>query len=140
MKKLTPFFIVCLFIISTAFQCEDDDGPGPIDDRLEASWDMTSYISFGPSLPEFQPGDVVWTFDFATDTLTVENNLQDEYPYLPPSGTYLFSLSAGNLLSIAGMSPEAYRYAIENNVLTLEHLDDPQIADDELVITFDGSE
>ncbi len=132
MKKIA--LILLLSILLTSTTC-DGELPDQFDHSLGGAWNMTGYVFFGPSVPNLQPGDVIWEFETGIQLLTIENNVSDVYPYLPESGTHTFSIT-GDTVIIEGLGLESYTFEVDGDMLTLVYQDDPQIADDELGILF----
>ncbi|MDC8004950.1 hypothetical protein POV27_12885 [Aureisphaera galaxeae] len=132
MKKIL-LFLLCTVVLS----CDTSDDRPETDNSILDSWDMQSYIFFGPEPPELEEGDVIWSFSQVTNTLTIVNNVESDYPYLPESGTYSVTVLPDNVVIIEGLPwGNVYEYEVVGNELFLNFRDDPQIADDELSIVF----
>ena len=133
MKKII-LFLFCAVLLS----CNNDDDNTTTDTSLLESWDMQSYVFFGPQPPSFESGDVTWSFSNISGNLTIVNNLEEEYPYLPETGVYEVTILPDNIVVIEGLPwGNVYNYEIMDNQLFLNFQDDPQISDDELSMTFE---
>lgn len=112
------------FLLITAFSalfasCSDDDannsGAG-----LNGSWAMTSYLAFMDEVPTIEHGDVVYDFDLKAKTLTIENNVDETYPYLGDDGIYPISIS-GNIITVdMGDYTSNNKYRFDNGELIIE--------------------
>lgn len=82
---------------------------------------MDTYAAYMPEIPQLEPGDVTWQIDPATETLTVQNNVEEEYPYLLRSGTYEINLE-GELFTIYNLEEDfdaEYKYRFEDEKFRL---------------------
>ena len=108
--------------------CSDDDNG--VNQKVHGDWNMETYAAYMPELSQLEEGDVIWSIDLPTNTLYVENHVDEEYPVLLDSGTYELKL-AGNLLTIYNYE-EGYdrelKYRFEGDKLRLLEAD-PNIAD-----------
>ena len=117
MKKL-----VLLFGLLPLISCSDDDGNQQTS-IFNGNWEMKSYAAYMPSTPELESGDVVWKIN--NGSLTVVNNVEDEYPYLILSGTYSISQGNATLTTNAGAgSTEWDAVLVNENELKLS--DNPE--------------
>lgn len=66
----------------------DDDSNGDFRNDLNGNWEMTSYFSFLPTLPDIADGDIIWTIDVDNNLLFITNAIASEYPYLLVLGNY----------------------------------------------------
>lgn len=115
MKKILILTLFSLLFIS----CDEDLAKTPVTDAsLTGSWNLYSYVAFMDALPVLENGDITWTFN-SNNTVTVTNTVEEEYPYMLPSGTYDVSLEEG-ILSIEGTG--SYNYDIDGNQLTMTHV------------------
>lgn len=88
MKKLLMFS--CMLILTVS--CSDDDAE-TTGAALEGAWTMTDYFNSTGTLPVLEYEDVVYTFNLKDKTLTIENNVQEEFPQYGTSGTYPLAIS-----------------------------------------------
>lgn len=114
MRKL----LILLLFSSLFLSCnEDDDALPPVNTALNGSWNMETYVAFMAELPELNDGDITWTFN-SNNTVTVVNNVEEQYPYMMGSGVYSFTIE-GNLVTL--LNDEPYQYTINGTELTLAH-------------------
>ena len=83
MKKILLIAAVSGFLTSCSSDDANNSGAG-----LNGSWAMTSYLAFMDEIPTIEHGDVVYDFDLKAKTLTIENNVDETYPYLGDDGIY----------------------------------------------------
>lgn len=126
MKKL--LIIVALFSIVSS--CSKDEVQ---DERLSGEWYLTDAYCFCGFDPEVDFKDFTLNFDNSKQTVSI-GNPADTYFFIAEDGAYRYQLSNDRIL-FNGVTTE-YIYTIENDVLTLDKIDDPQIADDELTLVF----
>ncbi len=125
-----------LCIVMLSYNNDDDNGPITVT-TLDGDWDMTSYSFFGPQPPNLESGDVIWNFNNAQREVTIENNVSATYPYLPESGTYNFTTLSNSVIIIEDLSwGDNYNFEFVDDKLNLSYQDNPEIADDELFISF----
>eukprot|EP00179_Madagascaria_erythrocladioides_P031637 CAMPEP_0198354472 /NCGR_PEP_ID=MMETSP1450-20131203/115475_1 /TAXON_ID=753684 ORGANISM="Madagascaria erythrocladiodes, Strain CCMP3234" /NCGR_SAMPLE_ID=MMETSP1450 /ASSEMBLY_ACC=CAM_ASM_001115 /LENGTH=136 /DNA_ID=CAMNT_0044060741 /DNA_START=33 /DNA_END=443 /DNA_ORIENTATION=- len=134
MKKIF-LFLFCAVILS----CNNDDDNGPVTDAaLLENWDMRAYVFFGPEPPNLENGDVTWSFSAVSGTVAIVNNVEEDYPYLPESGVYPYTILPDNIVVVEGLPwGNVYNYEIVGEELFMSFRDDPQIADDELSMVFE---
>lgn len=113
MKNLFTLLVITVLTIS----CSGDDNPNS---NLNGKWNMVSYVAFMPSIPELNEGDIVWTF--SENRLVIENNVEEQYPYLLTSGSYTIEYDTEHLY-LEGIE---WDYEINNNELTIIDLWDSQ--------------
>lgn len=101
-----------MLVSSMLVSCSDDDSP-QINPELNKTWEMISYVAFMPEIPEINEGDILWTIDIYNKKLTVENNIQEQYPYMTPSGTYEIEITYNTITT----SFFEYDYNIQDNTL-----------------------
>ena len=108
--------------------CSDDDTPQIQDTGLNGSWTLTNVICFCgfPDPPGFEQTQL--NFDLANAQIRVDRS-GTGLEYFRPVGTYNF-LGTDNTITLE--DGRAYTYTIEGNVLRLDFVDEPQIADDEI--------
>ncbi|MBX2827621.1 MAG: hypothetical protein KTR22_05635 [Flavobacteriaceae bacterium] len=130
--------IMLLLMCAVVISCNNDDDTVSVDTNLLEQWEMQSYIFFGPQPPTLEEGDVTWSFSNISGNLTIVNNVETEYEYLPESGVYEVTILPDNVVIIEGLPwGNVYNYEIMDNQLFLNFQDDPQISDDELSMTFE---
>ncbi len=126
MKKL--LIIITLITIFTSCSKEEIK-----DERLNGEWYLTDAYCFCGFDPEVDIKDFTLNFDNSKQAVSI-GNPPDTYYFIAENGTYTYVLTDSEI-SFKGV-PTEYKYSIENNVLTLDKIDDPQIADDELTLVF----
>ncbi len=123
MKRIATLFFVTLFIIACS-----KDNDDVVNVELEGQWeltDVTCFCFFGEN-PNFEAHKI----RFEGSRLEVTNT--GEYEFLTDAaGTYSVD---GNLITFSNSAQ--YRYAINDNLLTLTFVDDPLISDDEIVLEY----
>ncbi len=124
-------FIVLLIAIFLSACSNSDDNP-KIDAELSGTWMLTNISCFCGFDPETNFNDFTLQFKNSENSVIVQNPRED-YFYIAKSGTYNFTLSNG-ILKINGS--DDFKYIIEGDELILTRVDDPQIADDELDLTY----
>lgn len=126
MKKI----VTLLFLTSIVFSCsnENKDDTDVTLTALEGTWILTNvscFCSFGEN-PDFSGHKLT----FEGNNLKVENSGQFEF-LIDAEG--IFSLQ-GDLITLKnGLQ---YTYVLKNDELALSFVDNPQIADDEILLTY----
>lgn len=123
MKKI----IASLVLVALITSCTKDEDKN-FDDSLQGKWVLTNvicYCAFGDD-PDFSGH----TLTFDVSNLKVENT--GEFDFLS-SATGEYSLK-GNVITFD--SGRQFRYSIQSNMLELIFVDNPIIADDELVLEY----
>lgn len=69
-----------------------------------------------------------------SENLIQLNNPTESYFYIAESGRYKYHLE-GNIIKIEGVE-DSYKYEVKGTTLILTRIDNPLIADDELVLTY----
>ena len=120
-------YIVLLFALLIV-ACSDDDTPQIQSTGLNGSWTLTNVICFCgfPDPPAFEQTQL--TIDVANGEIQVDRTGMG-LEYFRPVGTYTF---VGTENTITLDDGRAYTYTIEGNVLRLDFVDEPQLADDEI--------
>lgn len=72
-------------------------------------------------------------FDDSGNTLHLDNPTEAYY-YIAETGAYKYDLE-GDIIKLSGLN-NTFKFKTEGNKLVLTLIDDPQIADDELVLTY----
>ncbi len=126
MKKLI-FSLCIIFSVS----CSTDDNKSE-ESQLTGEWfliDAACYCGFDDAI---DLKDFLLQFDGQENRVHFDNPT-DSYFYIAKSGTYKFELDE-NILYIEGAEP--YTFEIKGSNLILTRIDDPRIADDELVLSY----
>ncbi len=123
-------FILFLLVAVTLSCSADDEG---IEDRqLTGEYYLIEVDCFCGFDEAIDLADFKVNFQGATNKVSFENPT-DSYFYLAESGTYDDALDE-NILLVEGAEP--YTFEIKGDKLILTRIDDPTIADDELVLTY----
>lgn len=128
MKRILVLLLVCCFI-----SCSDDDTVGGFDVELNGSWTLTNVSCFCgfPEDVDFSSTQV--TFVERTNELLVA--VDDEgAPYFKPQDLYAYS-GSGNTINFDDGS--SFTFEIDEDILQLIFIDNPNIADDEISFTFE---
>ncbi len=126
MKKL----LIVVTLITIFSSCSKEEIK---DERLTGDWYLTDAYCFCGFDPEVDFNDFTLNFDNSKQSVSI-GNPPDTYYFIADNGSYNYQLS-DNKISFNGV-PTDYNYSIEGDVLTLDKIDDPQIADDELTLVF----
>jgi len=122
--------VTLLFLTSIVFSCsnENKDDTDVTLTALEGTWILTNvscFCSFGEN-PDFSGHKLT----FEGNNLKVENSGQFEF-LIDAEG--IFSLQ-GDLITLK--NGLRYTYVLKNDELALSFVDNPQIADDEILLTY----
>lgn len=128
MKRI---LILVLSAISLS-ACSNNDDTLKNDSELSGSWMLTNISCFCGFDAETNINDFTLQIRDAEKKITVQNPRED-YFYIANSGTYTYSLN-GDILRINGS--DDFNYKIDGDILLLSRIDNPQIADDELDLTY----
>lgn len=86
-------FLLCLAL--TVMGCSNDDDANQNDNpqqSLKGSWTMVNIFGgFAGIDDDYEPGEIVWAFDEETNTLTVDNSVENDETIIASgfdSGTY----------------------------------------------------
>jgi hypothetical protein len=127
MKKL----VFCLLFVGMLFSCEDSDDNTTTLTELNGKWELqnVSCYCFFPDDFDFSQHKI----DFNSDDriLTVENS--SETFFISGSGSYDF-LIENNKISIKDIGE--FTFEIKGDLLVLSFVDNPDIADDEITLTY----
>jgi len=126
MKKL--LFLVLSIALFTS--CTKDEVK---DEQLSGEWYLTNAYCFCLPESEIDINEFTLSFGNSNQQVTIGNPAATYY-YIAEDGTYKYNLDNRHI-SFEGISP-GFTYSIENDILTLVKIDDPQIADDELTLVF----
>ena len=116
-----------LFLLIFVFACSDDDGAEVIDIALNGQWILTNVSCFCvfPDPVDFD----LTTLDFVAERNIVTVSHGGDSSYFREEGTYLYSIEGNRIIMDDGRS---YDYEISENTLSLQFVDEPNIADDEI--------
>lgn len=124
MNRITTIFLAALFLVSCT---KDTDDVVHVD--LEGKWTLTSascFCAFDPNT-DFSANKIT----FKGSTLVINN--AEDMAFLGNSGNYTYTVE-GNLISLP--NGRQYRYSIKGSTLTLTFVDNPDVADDELSLSY----
>ncbi|WP_299486637.1 hypothetical protein [uncultured Allomuricauda sp.] len=122
MKKIS-FLLRALILIFVAACSSDDNIVNP---ELDEQWilnDVACFCFFGDDF-DFSAHTI--TFNTSGGTVTISNSADSSF--IAASGTYSYT-DNGSVIEIEG---RRYTYEITGNTLTLNFVDNPNIADDEV--------
>ena len=124
MKRILVLLFVCCFL-----SCSDDDNG--FDIELNGTWTLTNVSCFCgfPDPPGFENTQV--TFVDVTNEVIVLN--EESEVYFRENGVYSYTGSENTIVLEDG---RAYNFEINEDVLLLVFVDEPNIADDEISYTF----
>ena len=126
MRKITT---ILLFAILT-FSCStDNQDEGVVNVDLEGSWVLENVSCFCFFEPNMDFG--THSISFSGSKLTVVN--EGDNIFLTENGDYTYTVE-GNLITLPNGAQ--YRYQQEGEELLLSFVDEPQIADDEVSLTY----
>lgn len=134
----TKILLLCLMLTLTS--CSSDDNPIQINDpeNLDGSWTIVNIFGGLAGIDDdYEPGQIIWSFDEENETLTVDNSVEDEDVITSglPSGTYdyyieteegtnylfvddynfaHFSISADTLLIDQGVASDGFLFTLKS--------------------------
>ncbi|MBT8308283.1 MAG: hypothetical protein KJN85_15195 [Maribacter sp.] len=126
MKKLFTILFITLMFISCS--SDDNDNLDTTPTPLEGKWILTNvfcFCSFGEN-PDFSGHKLT----FEGNNLKVENT--GEFDFLADAEG-IFSLQGDVITFKNGIQ---YTYALKTDVMAISFIDNPQIADDEILLTY----
>ncbi len=127
MKKL----VFCLLFVGVVFSCEnsDDSTPTPID--LNGKWELqsASCFCFYPEDFDFSAHKIIFEND--EGTLTIENST--ETFFITGSGSYDFQIQDNKVII---NNTWEFTFEIKGDSLIMSFVDNPEIADDEVTLTY----
>lgn len=129
MKKIGILLLSFIFISA----CSNNDDNPQIDGNLSGTWMLTSVSCFCIDEPESKLNEYSINFKTSQNTIDIQNPNGESF-YIAENGSYNYNI-ANNKISLDGVFT-SFNYSIKNNILTLEKIDNPQIADDELILVF----
>ena len=125
---------ILILVLSAVFlsACSNSDDNPKIDSELSGTWMLTNISCFCGFDPETNFNDFSLNFYNSGNSVIVQNPRED-YFYIANSGTYNYTLT-DDTLKINGS--DDFKYIVDGDILILTRVDDPQIADDELDLTY----
>lgn len=127
MKKL----VFCVLFVGILFSCEKSEDNTATLEELNGTWELQSVncFCFFPDGFDFSGHKI----DFNNDegTLTIENSA--ETLFITASGSYNFQVE--NKMIIIKDTWE-FTFEINGDTLVLSNVDDPELADDEITLTY----
>ncbi len=126
MRRITTILLLAIFAVSCSV---DNQEEAIVNVDLEGDWVLENVSCFC----FFEPDTDFSThrISFAGSKLTVIN--EGDHFFLTKSGDYDYSVE-GNLITLPDGAQ--YRYQQEGEELLLSFVDEPQIADDEVSLTY----
>ncbi|HLS30136.1 MAG TPA: hypothetical protein VK021_04720 [Flavobacteriaceae bacterium] len=118
--------ILFLCLILTLTSCSSDDNPIQINDpkSLEGSWTMVNIFGgFAGIDDNYEPGEIIWTFDQEDQMLMVDNSVGTDAPITSGlnSGTYDYHIETEeeiDYLFIDGYN--SGKYSIDSDTLIID--------------------
>ena len=101
--------------------------------QLNGQWYLTNIDCFCEFYPSIEFNDFKLRFD-DPEKVVYLNNPTEDYFYIAESGAYEYMLQEGSIIKIIG--GDSFHYEVEGSTLFLTRIDDPAIADDELILTY----
>nr|WP_299387256.1 hypothetical protein [Allomuricauda sp.] len=115
------FLLILIFLVVVG--CTSDDAVDPSGDQ----WVLDNVVCFCFFGEDFDFSAHRLQFNRGAGTVTIENEPGNEF--IAPAGTYNYTDSNG----VIGIEGREYRYEEDGDTLILTFVDDPIIADDEVV-------
>ena len=115
------FLLILIFLVVVG--CTSDDAVNPSGDQ----WVLDNVVCFCFFGEDFDFSTHRLQFNRGAGTVTIENEPANEF--IAPAGTYNYTDSNG----VIGIEGREYRYEEDGETLILTYVDDPMIADDEVV-------
>jgi len=120
-----------LLLVGVIFSCEKSDDSTPIPPDLNGKWELqsASCFCFYPDGFDFSAHRI----DFNNDegTLTIENS--SETFFITAAGSYNFQVQNDRIVI---KDTWEFTFEIKGDTLVLSFIDDPEIADDEVTLTY----
>ncbi len=129
MRNFTTYLLLFTALVS----CEklEEVNLLPSTSELQGKWELQNASCFCFFPDDFDFGAHKLEFDSTANQLIVENS--DETFFVTGAGTYPF-VAENNRITIKDSIE--YNYQIEEGTLTLTFIDNPQLADDEISLTY----
>ncbi len=126
-------FTICLLLLTVLVSCEKSEevNQPPSTSEIRGKWELQSASCFCFFSDDFDFGAHKLEFNTTVNEVIVENS--DDTFFITGSGTYPFVVENDGII-IKGRIE--YTYRIEGSILTLIFVDNPQIADDEISLTY----
>ena len=122
--------VVLLMIFSVLVSCSNDDGENNA--TLDGKWMLTDAICFACGFEsDFDYSVYTLTFDLKENHVTAENT--EEFTFFRSSGIHNFSLSENQ---ITFDDKSSYIFELKGSTLRLVYVDNPDLFDDETVLTY----
>ena len=126
-------FTTYLLLFAVFISCEklDEAKQPPSNSELQGKWELQSASCFCFFEDDFDFGAHKLEFNANETEVSIENS--DDTFFVTGAGTYQIIVE-GNLISIK--ENVEYTYKIQGETLTLNFVDNPQIADDEISLIY----
>ena len=126
MKKLLVLFLAVCMV-----SCSDDDPTEVVNSELSGEWILTNVVCFCifPDPTDFERT----TISFATNSNILTVSHGGPSIYFREAGSYSYTVD-GNRITVEE-DGRSYIFDIEENILSLQFVDQPNLADDEIVFT-----
>lgn len=132
MKSCIVYFLLFLAVLS----CEKLEPVNPLNptSSLEGKWELESAACFCFFPDDFDFGAHTLTFNSSNNTVVIENS--GETSFITKAGTYSFSESTDMVTIDSALE---YLFELKGDSLVLRNVDNPEIADDEISLTYSKS-
>lgn len=126
-------FITYLLLFSVLISCEklEEVNQPPSTSELQGKWELQSANCFCFFPDDFDFAAHKLEFNTTANEVIVENS--DDTFFITGSGTYPFVINNDGIIIKGSIE---YTYRITGTTLTLTFVDNPQIADDEISLTY----
>lgn len=126
-------FTICLLVLAVFSSCEklEEVNKPPSNSELQGKWELQSASCFCFFPDDFDFGAHKLIFNATANEVIVENS--DDTFFVTAAGTYPIVVTNDGI-TINGIIE--YTYRIENMILTLTFRDNPEIADDEISLSY----
>lgn len=126
-------FTLYLLLITVLVSCEnlEEVNQLPLTSELEGKWELQSASCFCFFPVDFDFGAHKLEFNTTANEVIVENS--DDTFFIMGSGTYPFVVENDGIVISGSIE---FMYQIEGSMLMLIFVDNPQIADDEISLTY----
>lgn len=124
--------VFCLLFVGILSSCEDLDDNTPTPSDLSGKWELQSVSCFCFFNEDFDFSQHKINFDNDGSILTLENS--EETFFISRAGRYDFQVQ-NNKIVINDIGE--YTFEIKGDTLVLSFVDNPEIADDEVTLTYE---
>ena len=126
-------FTIYILLFTVLFSCEklEEVNQPPSTLELQGKWELQNASCFCFFSDDFDFGAHKLEFDLTANQLFVENS--EETFFVTGAGTYPIVVENDRITIKERIE---YTYQIEGNTLTLNFIDNPQIADDEISLIY----